>query len=272
MTEPEPPQNPPPAEEPAAEPPSVDPDPGAADDGEARGTAAAGLPLPPLDQSLEARVVPYWGLGALGTVTLVSVFAGPAILGVLRRGIDASSPLALGVSGLAVFFLVPALIRLLFAPSRYRRFRFGVSRRLLYVKQGVLARHEKIVPVSKVQHVDVDQAPLERAFRLSTLEVFTAGGRRATFRIPGLSPERADELRRRILEASDALDADARDEDAARHDDAARDDDTDGHDDAARHDDTHGDDEAAGRDHPADRPNGAHRELPPGRDEEEPPR
>jgi len=53
--------------------------------------------------------------------------------------------------------------------------------------------------VSRLQHVDIDQGPLERLFGLASLTVFTAGGRGATFRVNGLTPSRAEAMRDQIL-------------------------------------------------------------------------
>ncbi|MGA0058478.1 MAG: PH domain-containing protein [Planctomycetota bacterium] len=45
------------------------------------------------------------------------------------------------------------------------------------------------------------RGPIERAFGLATLVVHTAGTEAASFRLPGLTADRAGQLRDAILEA-----------------------------------------------------------------------
>jgi len=160
----------------------------------------ARLPLPAADEGLEGRVVALWWIGSVVRLVVAGVVGGPALATLVRQGFDAAGPLVIGIAGVSVLVALPGAVGLFAAPLRYRRFRFGVSDRLLLVRRGVLGRLEKVGLVAKVQHVDVDRSALERAFGLATLEVFTAGGRRATFQIPGLEPARARALRQRILE------------------------------------------------------------------------
>jgi membrane protein YdbS with pleckstrin-like domain len=65
----------------------------------------------------------------------------------------------------------------------------------------VIFHEEKAIPVSRLQHVDLTRGPIERAFGLATLVVHTAGTEAASFRLPGLTADRAGQLRDAILEA-----------------------------------------------------------------------
>jgi hypothetical protein len=116
-------------------------------------------------------------------------------------------PFALGGSGLArgwiagslgVGLLLSALV-IVGARVRYRRFAFAVDERYLFVQDGFLVKREKLIPVSRMQHVDLERGPLDRLLGLSSLAVYTAGGRGATYRIPGLAPQRGQALRRELL-------------------------------------------------------------------------
>ena len=55
-----------------------------------------------------------------------------------------------------------------------------------------------VVPYVRIQHVDASRGPVERAFGLATTVVYTAGSRGADVSIPGLSPERAEDLQTRL--------------------------------------------------------------------------
>ena len=57
------------------------------------------------------------------------------------------------------------------------------------------------MPFGRVQHIDVDQGPLERAFHLATLTVHTAGSHNASVSLPGLAHEDAVAMREEIRAA-----------------------------------------------------------------------
>jgi membrane protein YdbS with pleckstrin-like domain len=81
---------------------------------------------------------------------------------------------------------------------RYRRWRFEVAEDAVYLERGVLTHVTSVVPFVRVQHVDSQRGPVERAVGLASVVVYTAGSRGADVTIPGLSPDRADALRERL--------------------------------------------------------------------------
>lgn len=64
---------------------------------------------------------------------------------------------------------------------------------------GWLWRRVTTVPFNRVQHVSIDQGPVERNFDLSKLKIFTAGGNASDMTIPGLRPETANYLKEFIV-------------------------------------------------------------------------
>jgi membrane protein YdbS with pleckstrin-like domain len=67
----------------------------------------------------------------------------------------------------------------------------------LLVRHGLLVRRLSIVPYARMQFVDVTAGPLERAFRLSTVQLHTAAAA-SDARVPGLRPAEAARLRDRL--------------------------------------------------------------------------
>jgi membrane protein YdbS with pleckstrin-like domain len=103
---------------------------------------------------------------------------------------------------LQVAGLLPVLIGLiaasgiLVAPTRiYRRLGYAVDGRLLRVVRGWLFHTDTIVPFVRVQHIDVTRGPLDKMFGLASLVVHTAGTHNSIVTLPGLSPDRAAEIR-----------------------------------------------------------------------------
>ena len=89
--------------------------------------------------------------------------------------------------GLAVIVLAPDRI--------YQRLRYGLTERLLQVVRGWLFHTDTIVPFVRVQHLDVTRGPLDKMFGTATLIIHTAGTRNSIVTVPGLSPDRAAEIR-----------------------------------------------------------------------------
>ncbi len=67
----------------------------------------------------------------------------------------------------------------------------------LLVRHGLVVRRLSIVPYARMQYVDVTAGPLERAFRLATVQLHTAAAA-SDARVPGLAPEEASRLRDRL--------------------------------------------------------------------------
>lgn len=91
---------------------------------------------------------------------------------------------ALGI--LSVLFL---------AHGRWRRWGYAFTERELHVARGWLVRVHTIVPVARVQHIDVSQGPLERGAGIATLRLHTAGTEGNLVTLPGISAARAEEIR-----------------------------------------------------------------------------
>jgi len=101
--------------------------------------------------------------------------------------------------------LVPllALAVIILAPNRkYGRLGYALQPTLLRVVRGWLFHTDTIVPLVRVQHIDVTRSPLDKAFGTATLVVHTAGTHNSIVTLPGLSPDNAaairDEIRQQI--------------------------------------------------------------------------
>lgn len=69
----------------------------------------------------------------------------------------------------------------------------------LVYKRGWLWSAQTTAPFNRVQHVKIDQGPLERQYQLAKLKVFTAGGSSSDLTIPGLTKQRAESLKEYII-------------------------------------------------------------------------
>ena len=91
---------------------------------------------------------------------------------------------------------------------RHRRIGWKLDADGFATRRGGLWRTETLVPVSRVQHLDLERGPLERKLGLATLVVHTAGTRMAAVKLPLLALDDAEALRAHLarqVEADDAL-------------------------------------------------------------------
>jgi membrane protein YdbS with pleckstrin-like domain len=139
-------------------------------------------------ERLHQRIRFVWSLGAARRALFFAVVV--AIAGFFLLD-EAYWP------GPAAFVLV-GILGVVHALYRYRRWGYELRADDLYIERGVLTEVRTVVPFVRVQHVDTRRSPLERTFDLSRVVVYTAGSRQADVAIPGLTPEAATELQRRL--------------------------------------------------------------------------
>jgi len=69
---------------------------------------------------------------------------------------------------------------------RYRRWGYDVGADRLRIVHGYVFHTDTVVPFGRIQHLDVNQGPIERQFGLATLCAHTAGTHGSTITLPGL--------------------------------------------------------------------------------------
>jgi membrane protein YdbS with pleckstrin-like domain len=98
--------------------------------------------------------------------------------------------------GLAILLAGAVIFRVPFRRYHARGYHMGADQ--LRVVRGLLFRSDTVVPFGRVQHIDVDQGPLERRYDLATLVLHTAGTHNASVPLPGLPVEQARAMRETI--------------------------------------------------------------------------
>ena len=134
---------------------------------------------------LRVRLVIFWSvLWAVAAVADQVFLKMTPIAGLLTLGVP--------IIGLAAVVVAPQRV--------YRRLHFRLTERLLQVVRGWLFHVDTVVPLVRVQHIDVTRGPLEKMFGVATLVVHTAGTHNSIVTLPGLAPERAAQIRDIIRE------------------------------------------------------------------------
>jgi membrane protein YdbS with pleckstrin-like domain len=129
--------------------------------------------------------------GILFALVLLAAAAIPASATSNETGIAPSVILG----GLAVLLAYPAVIG---PVRRYRSWGYKLDDEELQLRHGVWTHIETVVPLRRVQHLDVAQGPLERGFGVTRIVLHTAGTANSQVVLPGLSRATAEEIRDEI--------------------------------------------------------------------------
>jgi putative membrane protein len=129
----------------------------------------------------------------------------PALGGGLAAGGGQAQRIA---TWMLVFLTIPALLG---AIGKYLFFRYGLVGDELVLRSGVLSRRHRVIPLARVQNVEVRQGVLQRALGVAEVRVETAGvAAEAEAVLSVLSAGRAQSLRQELLARRRAAQATSR--------------------------------------------------------------
>ncbi|WP_320671557.1 PH domain-containing protein [Patulibacter defluvii] len=147
-------------------------------------------PLPgDLDRHrLSDRAVAYWRIGAALTAIPLALAATVAVVALDPGG----APTAL-VAVVAWAAAVAAIVVL--PPLRRRRWWYAIGAEEVDLHHGLVVVTRTVVPMVRVQHVDLHRGPLSGRMRLAEIELHTAAG---SVTIPALDRDEAERIRRQV--------------------------------------------------------------------------
>lgn len=138
--------------------------------------------------------------GQLGLMRVHAIFAGLVVLAAAAVGeAILQEEFVFPRGAVALPLLVPILYFVLIStPRRYRAWGYQMDADELQLQRGTWTQTHTIVPLDRVQHIDVSQGPLERMFAVCRLVVHTAGTLHSRVVLPGLSRSTAEQMRDEI--------------------------------------------------------------------------
>lgn len=102
----------------------------------------------------------------------------------------------LGAAGFTIAVIAGIILAVTVPFLRFRRWRYEIRAHDLFLSRGSLFFVLTLIPFDRIQYVETHQGPLDLAFGLMQLVVYTAAGKAA--RIPGLDPGEAGSLREEL--------------------------------------------------------------------------
>jgi len=95
-------------------------------------------------------------------------------------------------------WLLSVIIFTIIVPTyEYRSFRFDVFDEEIEIQSGIIFQKNVLVPMNRVQHVELGSGPIMRRYKLASITVVTAA---TSHEISGLIREAAEELKVKIGE------------------------------------------------------------------------
>jgi uncharacterized protein len=129
------------------------------------------------------RIV-WWG-GLFGWFVILAV-----VIGVVALATDESALWAL----LPLIALILGAYGAVMIPRRYEAWQYRFGADALEMQRGVWWRSAASVPYHRIQHVDIDQGPIQRQLGMVSLGLKTASAS-SVGGLPGIDAEEADALR-----------------------------------------------------------------------------
>ncbi len=105
-------------------------------------------------------------------------------------------------NGLLVVVGVWALIAFVLTKMGYNIEGYALREKDIVHIKGVINRKQTAIPFNRVQHCEIKAGPIQRFFKLKTLEVYTAGGHSSDLSIDGLRGDDAQVLKDFIIKTT----------------------------------------------------------------------
>ncbi|WP_432667159.1 PH domain-containing protein [Wukongibacter baidiensis] len=99
------------------------------------------------------------------------------------------------VTGGLLLFLVAYIFA--FPIIEYKEWRYSITDERIDLIYGIFIRKHMVIPISRIQYMDVEQGPINRCYGLVTVIINTAGG---VHEIPALTEQEAEKVSSRLTD------------------------------------------------------------------------
>ncbi len=117
----------------------------------------------------------------------------------IGRGNSSFDTLEIALSGVGIFGIIPSVIS-------YYKFYFQLSEKELIINKGLFKKVKLNIPFERIQSVNFRQTFIHRFFKVTEVEIETAGSSEQETKIDAIEIPMAELLRKRILEKKEAVD------------------------------------------------------------------
>ena len=103
-----------------------------------------------------------------------------------------------------VYFTLAVISFLLYHLS-FKKRGYALRTHDVIYKSGIIAESTTIVPLNRIQHIELNEGIFSRIYKLGSLQLFTAGGQSGHIHISGIAIDEAKSIRDLLLKKLDLL-------------------------------------------------------------------
>jgi uncharacterized protein len=103
-----------------------------------------------------------------------------------------------------VYIILLTSFFLLFSVS-FKKRGYAIRTHDVIYKSGIIAESTTIIPLNRIQHIELNEGLFSRIYRLGSLQLFTAGGQTGHIHISGIAIDEAKRIRDLLLNKLEQL-------------------------------------------------------------------
>lgn len=96
------------------------------------------------------------------------------------------------INGIIIVIIALLLLNTFLYPAiEHAQWKYAITKDKIEFSEGIYSITTTIIPIVRVQHIKVNQGPVNRIFNLADISIFTAGG---SHKIPNIDMKKAEEI------------------------------------------------------------------------------
>lgn len=136
----------------------------------------------------------YWKIICINLLISFSLIGIAATLLIIF--VDKIRPNAMLIS---IVLLTITTLFFLFFRASFKKRGYAIRTKDVIYKSGIIAESTTIVPLNRIQHIELNEGFFSRIYKLGSLQIFTAGGQTGHLRIAGVPIDEAKSIRDLLL-------------------------------------------------------------------------
>jgi len=103
-------------------------------------------------------------------------------------------------------YIFIAIVLFLILKLSFKKRGYAVRTHDVIYKSGIITETTTIIPLNRIQHIELNEGIFSRIYKLGKLQIFTAGGQTGHMHIAGIPIDEAKSIRDVLLKKIDLLD------------------------------------------------------------------
>jgi len=142
----------------------------------------------------------YWKIICINLL----IFLGIVGIGILLILVFVEESRAHAFLIIGIYLALTIILFLLFRASFNKR-GYAIRAHDVIYKSGIIAETTTVVPINRIQHIELNEGIFSRIYNLGSLQIFTAGGQTGHLHIAGIPVDVAKSIRDVLLKKLDLI-------------------------------------------------------------------